>query len=368
MCRWFAYISPQEPCLLSDVLISPPNAISKQCSEHYLPGLLPHEEEKDLDDASDALIKMRNSLLNMDGLGIAWYTEAASSYVKSLQGALPALYKSQSPPFNDFNFRSLCENTETKCVFAHIRATSGSVVTQVNCHPFVFGRHIFMHNGAISSFSKIRRDMTDLMTFDAYCNVFGSTDSEHAAALYITNLTNHGARDTWQAFYSLEEMVAAMIKTVTQIMELQKKALGENATPNSLNFCTTDGKKMVAIRFRNHATQQPPSLYWSEFAGRTLNPKYSGKTDFQERLYHDQILGGGETSVPDPPAEPVGEEKRIGRHTIIASEPTTYDESEWHLIQKNCVLTVDEFGEEVEKPIEYDGSLNAVDPSVDGKK
>ena len=143
MCRWFAYISPEEPCLLSDVLIDPSNAISKQCSEHYLPKLLPHGEEKELDDA-DKLLQMRNSLLNMDGLGIAWYTDAAQNYMSSVTGPRPALYKSQQPPSNDFNFRSLCGNTETKCVFAHIRATSGSVVTQVNSHPFVFGRHVFV--------------------------------------------------------------------------------------------------------------------------------------------------------------------------------------------------------------------------------
>jgi glutamine amidotransferase len=139
MCRWFAYISPEEPCLLSDVLIDPSNAISKQCSEHYLPKLLPHGEERDLnklDAPKDKLLQMRNSLLNMDGLGIAWYTDAAQNYMKSVKGPRPALYKSQQPPSNDFNFKSLCANTETKCCFAHIRATSGSVVTQVNSHPF----------------------------------------------------------------------------------------------------------------------------------------------------------------------------------------------------------------------------------------
>jgi hypothetical protein len=71
MCRWFAYISPTEPCLLSDVLITPANSISKQCSEHYLPKLLPHGDEKELDHTSDELLRMRNALLNMDGLGIA---------------------------------------------------------------------------------------------------------------------------------------------------------------------------------------------------------------------------------------------------------------------------------------------------------
>ena len=348
MCRWFAYISADEPCLLSDVLIDPANAISKQCSEHYLPKLLPHGEERELDDSKDALLKMRNSLLNMDGLGVAWYTDAAASYIKGVEGNRPAMYKSQSPPITDFNFRNLCSNTETYCLLAHIRATSGSVVNQANSHPFVFGRHAFMHNGAISTFLNVRRDMTDLLSFDAYCNVLGSTDSEHAAALYITNLTNGGAKDTWEKEYPISSMLSAMNKTVVQIMELQQKQLGSKATPNSLNFCATDGKKLVAIRFRNHATQQPPSLYWSEFAGRTLNEKYPGSPDGPDKVNH----------VATKSADDKG-----GKHTIVASEPTTYDEAEWHLITKNCALTVDEFGTEKEVPLEYDAKLNAVDPN-----
>ncbi|KAL6718572.1 hypothetical protein ACLMJK_004664 [Lecanora helva] len=348
MCRWFAYISPEEPCLLSDVLINPANAISKQCSEHYLPGLLPQGQEKELDDSKDNLLKMRNSLLNMDGLGVAWYTNAAEEYAKDVQGRRPALYKSQSPPISDFNFRNLCSNTQTHCLFSHIRATSGSVVTQVNSHPFVFGRHVFMHNGAISDFTKIRRDLTDQMSYDAYENVLGSTDSEHAAAIYISNLTNHGTKDTWQKEYPLNEMLSAMNKTVVQIMELQQKALGNKKTPNSLNFCTTDGKKMVAIRFRNHATQQPPSLYWSEFAGKTLNQKFPGHPDAAEKTNESASKDSGE---------------RIGKHTIVASEPTTYDESEWHLIGANCALTVDEKGIETEVKLQYDPSLNAIDPN-----
>ena len=348
MCRWFAYISPVEPCLLSDVLINPANAISKQCSEHYLPQLLPHSAETNLYDSTDPLMKMRNSLLNMDGLGIAWYTESAENYVKGVEGTRPALYKSQSPPINDFNFRSLCANTEAYCLFAHIRATSGSVVTQVNSHPFVFGRHTFMHNGAISNFTNIRRDMTDAFSYDAYSNVLGSTDSEHAAALYMTILTGGGTKDAWEKEYPLAEMHGAMIKTVITIMSLQQKTLGAKATPNSLNFCTTDGKKLVAIRFRNHATQQPPSLYWSEFAGRTLNQKYPGHPD-------------GADKVNEMASK--GEDEKIGKHTIVASEPTTYDETEWHLIGKNCALTVDDMGTETEIPIEYDAKLNAVDPN-----
>lgn len=210
-----------------------------------------------------------------------------------------------------------------------------------------------MHNGVISNFAAIRRDLTDLLSFDAYCNVLGSTDSEHAAALYITNLTNHDDKSTWEKPYSLKSMFAAMRKTVTQILQLQHSKFGDANTPNSLNFCTTDGTKLLAIRFRNHATQQPPSLYWSEFAGRTLNTKYPGHPDGEDMVNEEAILENDE---------------KIGKHTIVASEPTTYDENEWHLIKANHALLVDEEGAEKEVRLEYDAVLNAKDPKFDAKE
>lgn len=194
--------------------------------------------------------------------------------------------------------------------------------------------------------------MTDLLSYDTYCNILGSTDSEHAAALYMTNLTHHGDKKSWEKSYPLKEMFAAMCKTVTQILRLQHKTLGSSSTPNSLNFCTTDGTKLLAIRFRNHASQQPPSLYWSEFAGRTLNTKYPGNPDSKDILNEESSLGEGE---------------KIGKHTIIASEPTTYDEKEWHLIKPNHALMVGEDGIEIEMQIEYDDELNASDPKFDRK-
>lgn len=209
-----------------------------------------------------------------------------------------------------------------------------------------------MHNGVISNFSSIRRAMTDLMSFDAYCNIMGSTDSEHAAALYMTNLTHHGSKETWEKSYPLSQMFEALRKTVLQILQLQHDKLGADTnTPNSLNFCTSDGSQLLAIRFRNHATQQPPSLYWSEFAGRTLNTKYPGHPDSKELINEEAAFEDGE---------------KIGKHTIVASEPTTFDESEWHLIGRNCALLVDREGVETEVKVEYDEGLNARDPKFDG--
>ena len=70
MCRWFAYISPTEPCLLEDVLITPKHSLVKQVHDHYLPGLIAHNP-RDL--GKDTLIQARNSANNIDGLGVAWY-------------------------------------------------------------------------------------------------------------------------------------------------------------------------------------------------------------------------------------------------------------------------------------------------------
>lgn len=345
MCRWFAYISREEATLLSDVLITPANAITKQCSEHYLPYLLPHGEERELEEAKDSLVRLRNALLNVDGLGVAWYTGTAAAYTAHKSGLRPALYKSQLSATNDFNFHSVCENTEATCLLAHIRATSGSAVASVNSHPFVFGRHSFMHNGVVSDFTRIRWQMGQIMDFDAYENIKGSTDSEHAAGLYMTFLCGPGSpKSAWEREYSLDAMKEALQKTVVCIMTLQTKYVDhDKRAPNSLNFCATDGIKMVTCRFRNHASQQPPSLYWSNVAGKLLNRKYPGHPDADVRN-HEQV---------------VGDEASMGRHTIVSSEPTTYDEKDWHLISRNCMLLVDENGVETEVPLEYDSSLDA---------
>jgi glutamine amidotransferase len=147
MCRWFAYISATEPCLLEDVLITPKHSLVKQVSEHYLPGLTlqdPHNYYR------DPLVAARNSFVNIDGFGVAWYTSSAADFESGdskksgdgtvKEGLRPAAYKTIQPPINDINFRSICANTETRVCFAHIRAASGTPITNVNNHPFTYGK------------------------------------------------------------------------------------------------------------------------------------------------------------------------------------------------------------------------------------
>jgi len=131
-----------------------------------------------------------------------------------------------------------------------------------------------MHNGAISDFISISRDMIDLMDDDAYANIQGSTDSEHFAALYITYLTEGNGKGSWEKQYPVHQMRDAILKAIGAVVKLQRKKLGEKAEPNSLNLAATDGSQLVAFRVRNHKVEQPPSLYYSTKAGVTLNRKY----------------------------------------------------------------------------------------------
>jgi glutamine amidotransferase len=174
-----------------------------------------------------------------------------------------------------------------------------------------------MHNGYISNFLSVRRQICDLLDKDAYANILGSTDSEHLGALYITYLTKGKGRASWNDVYPSSEMKDALDRAVAKVIELQQINLGDSRQPNDLNLATTDGDQLLCCRFRNHATEQPPSLYYSASAGVTLNRKYPDGAD-------------GDTSG-DPTKKP----EEHGAHLIVASEPTTYKDEEWHLIKKN---------------------------------
>ncbi|MCJ1310456.1 hypothetical protein MMC25_004120 [Agyrium rufum] len=317
MCRWFAYISNTEECLLEDVLITPKHSLSKQVHEHYLPKLLRHDANEI---TTEQEITVRNRLFNVDGFGVSWYTPARTDFGLG-SGLRPALYKTAQPPLHDLNFQSICANTATKCCFAHIRSATATPIVAVNNHPFVFGRHAIMHNGVVADFLSISREICKLLDDDTYANIDGGTDSEHFAALYMTFLTGGSGKEAWERQYSVSEMRDALHKALGTVIETQKAILGDKAAANSLNVAVTDGSQLVAIRARNHQVEQPPSLYYSTTAGITLNRKYPDHPDGSENPHAQK----------DP--------SEHGSHVIVASEPSTYKKEEWELIEKNhCVL------------------------------
>jgi glutamine amidotransferase len=218
-----------------------------------------------------------------------------------------------------------------------------------------------MHNGYISDFAKVKRKICEVMSQEAYEHIQGGTDTEHLAALLMSYLCptqttttpnpysgkeGEGAFPaTWEEYHTPEQMKEALFKTIATIISIQTSVLGAKAQPNDLNVAVTDGKSLVACRFRNHATEQPPSLYYSSTAGVTLNRQYPDHPDGAKGPHgtgHGKRANGKHAAKGaeghNPHARKNAEEH--GEHFIVGSEPTTYKDAEWTLVQKNRVLLV----------------------------
>jgi glutamine amidotransferase len=182
-----------------------------------------------------------------------------------------------------------------------------------------------MHNGAVAHFSQIKRHVVNATSPEALDLVKGTTDSEHIGALFFTYLEEDKGADSWEHSHLLKDVKSSLEKAIAKIIEIQKQVVpADQLEANSLNIAITDGEQLLAVRFRNHATQHPPSLYYSTEAGVRLNRKYPGHPDMHD---HDN----GQTNLK--------EVEEHGCHVIIASEPSTYETAEWHLIEKNeCIM------------------------------
>lgn len=183
-----------------------------------------------------------------------------------------------------------------------------------------------MHNGGVAHFDQIRRALALEFSDEASAIIKGTTDSEHLAALFFTYLEAKRGAKAWEASHPLEEVKAAAEQAVAKVIETQRCILGNQGAGldgSSLNLAITDGTQLLAIRFRNHPTEHPPSLYYSTKAGVTLNRKYPDHPD--AGVDRDGMKA----------------ESEHGDHVIVASEPTTYKEHDWQLIQKNHCIMVD---------------------------
>jgi hypothetical protein len=99
--------------------------------------------------------RLGETTTNGDGFGIGWYDDSET----------PGLYRSMRPAWSDRNLRELAAHVSSRLFFAHVRASTGSAVQGTNCHPFRYGRWLFMHNGVVHGFARLKRDL--LVAVDA---------------------------------------------------------------------------------------------------------------------------------------------------------------------------------------------------------
>jgi len=174
---------------------------------------------------------------NGDGFGMGWYGEHPE----------PGLYREVRPAWSDENLRSLCRHIRSHLYFAHVRASTGTPITRPNCHPFVCGRWMFMHNGLIGNWSRLRRRVEEMIPDELYGARIGTTDSE---AVFLAILGAGGDRDPVGATARVMAQLTAMVSA---------EGISE---PLRFTAALANGRDLYAFRYA--ANDKANTLYYRE--------------------------------------------------------------------------------------------------------
>jgi len=257
VCRWLAYSG--SPIFLSRLLFEPKHSLIVQ-SLNAQQSVFP---------------------TNGDGFGVGWYGSRQE----------PGLFCDVLPAWNDDNLQSLAEQIESHLFLAHVRVSTGTATARANCHPFRWGEWLFMHNGNIGGYERIRRELDLLIEPRFYAHRHGTTDSE---AIFYLALT-----------YGLESDVpGALAKTVASIESL----MTENGVtdPLRVSAVVSDSRKLWALRYATDGT--PPTMY----IGRA-----------SAALHKVGLIGGG-------------------NDVLVMSEPLDDVDENWQLVESARLVTVED--------------------------
>ena len=178
----------------------------------------------------------------------------------------------------DDNLLALSQTLSSRLFFAHVRAATAGGIARQNCHPFRYGRYLFMHNGQIGGYGQLRRTLESQLPDDLYAERRGATDSELLFLLALARIQNGTP---------VEE---AMTSVLDETMALMR----ERGIDAPLRFAAVlaDGEQLHA--FRISSDHKAPTLYL----------------------------------------------RRCETGTIIASEPLCEDEPGWQMLPDGAVVAV----------------------------
>ena len=223
MCRWMAWSG--QPVIIEELLFEPRHGLIDQ-SLHS---------------------RMGAETTNGDGFGLGWYGG----------GEGPATYHSVSPAWGDVNLRELAAHVESPLFIAHVRATTGTAIQQTNCHPFRYGRWLFVHNGVVEGFHEMRRELMLEVAPELFPEIQGSTDSE---VLFYLALT-----------YGLErDPIDALERTIGLVEATAVRHGIEHAVQASMGL--TDGERLWAFRYSTDGHARTLFVSSDARAIRALHP------------------------------------------------------------------------------------------------
>jgi len=211
MCRFLAYLG--EPILLEDLVCKPRHSLVRQS--------LRAVEAK--------------TVTNGDGFGVGWYGERPT----------PGVYHEVMPAWSDENLLSLCAHVRSGLFFAHVRASTGGGIARQNCHPFQYGRYLFIHNGQIGGYGQLRRVLESQLPDSLYEERHGATDSELLFLLVMAQILQG----------------ASPLQAVQQVLHTTEAAMQAKGVEAPLRFAAAlaDGEQLWAFRYASD--DAAPTLY-----------------------------------------------------------------------------------------------------------
>ena len=212
MCRWIAYRG------------------KTTALEHYVT-----EPEHSLISQSIHALESTASI-NGDGFGLGWYGLHPE----------PGLYRELRPAWSDENLRYLCRHLQSHLFFAHVRSATDTAITRVNCHPFVSGKWMFMHNGFLGNWNRWRRQVEGLISDELYPSRIGTTDSE---AIFLAMM---GA--------GIDKPVAAAEK----ILAILTSFVNQNEPGDRFRFTAALANGHDLYAFRYAVNDRANTLYYRE--------------------------------------------------------------------------------------------------------
>jgi predicted glutamine amidotransferase len=82
---------------------------------------------------------------------------------------LPFYFSYLSCAVLQINLKRFATKIRSPLIFAHVRAAyPGMLVSEANCHPFQFGRFLWMHNGGIGKYTSVARTLRESLRDELY--------------------------------------------------------------------------------------------------------------------------------------------------------------------------------------------------------
>jgi glutamine amidotransferase len=181
-----------------------------------------------------------------DGWGIGFYEDSE-----------PAIERRATAAYEDLHFSATAERMFAQTVVAHVRKATVGAADLANTHPFAHLRWMFIHNGTVRAFDRVRPLLEEETAPELLRLRRGTTDSELTFYWLLTRMKQTGIDLSGMPSFptSVVDSVGTAVKTLDQWCTREGAE-----RPAQLNFILTDGHILVASRWHN-------SLHWVEREG-----------------------------------------------------------------------------------------------------